>query len=528
MRFSSGRLFSCRGRDALTFLQNLTTNDTRYLAEPNKAEHTCFLNTKGRTVFEAALALSAESEEGKPHVLLEVAADQAADVLAHLKRARVRAKVDLLDYTATHAVTSIVHTDPFALSSQDAPTRRLQGEIMGHARQAITGGGVAGAGAAAFEDCRNPRMGIHVLAPRERQLDSLNMGEAPLRHLQALRVLLGLPEGREVSDSIPLEWNLPYLNAVSFAKGCYLGQELIARGHFRGLVRKRFVPVFFSPAGAPQRPVACANPIAVATVRQTDAAMLRRQHGVEPGGHGRGQGHGPSQRHDFPDSQAPGHWQTHSRIHSAGASTHKAAAQPVPTHRIRLPFPFLDLDWRGAVEVGAPLASEAAADKGERVGKVVGWVPGTNVGFVNLRLERIGHVFPGAPPRKAQDTMVPPPKGETAEGSSSSETAEAAGGGDAEQAMREESQLRYGHDDFSDEAVVQQYLALQERCAARLVDFKVGPAASAAGDAAAKDKHVYHVTPVLPAYWRHIPHSGMEELVAGPPPITPAAAGTLA
>jgi len=42
---------------------------------------------------------------------------------------------------------------------------------------------------------------------------------------------------------IPLEYNLDGLNAISFTKGCYVGQELIARSHFRGVVRKRLMPV---------------------------------------------------------------------------------------------------------------------------------------------------------------------------------------------------------------------------------------------------------------------------------------------
>jgi folate-binding protein YgfZ len=44
-------------------------------------------------------------------------------------------------------------------------------------------------------------------------------------------------------ESIALECNVEWLNGASFEKGCYLGQELMARAHFTGLVRKRLVPV---------------------------------------------------------------------------------------------------------------------------------------------------------------------------------------------------------------------------------------------------------------------------------------------
>lgn len=44
---------------------------------------------------------------------------------------------------------------------------------------------------------------------------------------------------------MPLEYNLAGLNAISFDKGCYVGQELIARTHHRGVIRKRLLPLRF-------------------------------------------------------------------------------------------------------------------------------------------------------------------------------------------------------------------------------------------------------------------------------------------
>ena len=57
--------------------------------------------------------------------------------------------------------------------------------------------------------------------------------------------LLGVPNGAAElpsAEALPLESNLELLSGVSFAKGCYLGQELTARTHFRGVVRKRVLP----------------------------------------------------------------------------------------------------------------------------------------------------------------------------------------------------------------------------------------------------------------------------------------------
>ena len=60
------------------------------------------------------------------------------------------------------------------------------------------------------------------------------------------RYELGIGEG--VTDMppgacIPLEHNVVFMNGVSFQKGCYIGQELTARTHHTGVIRKRLMPI---------------------------------------------------------------------------------------------------------------------------------------------------------------------------------------------------------------------------------------------------------------------------------------------
>jgi folate-binding protein YgfZ len=71
-----------------------------------------------------------------------------------------------------------------------------------------------------------------------KSLEHVARGTAPA--LNVLRVESGRPEwGRDMDDTtIPQEANLGRLNALSFDKGCYTGQETVARIHFRGHVNR--------------------------------------------------------------------------------------------------------------------------------------------------------------------------------------------------------------------------------------------------------------------------------------------------
>ncbi|XP_020271130.1 putative transferase At4g12130, mitochondrial, partial [Asparagus officinalis] len=73
--------------------------------------------------------------------------------------------------------------------------------------------------------------------------------EANEEHYLQWRVERGIAEGSTKipkGDAIPLEYNLVGLNAISFDEGCYVGQELVARTHHRGVIRKRLLPMKFT------------------------------------------------------------------------------------------------------------------------------------------------------------------------------------------------------------------------------------------------------------------------------------------
>jgi len=104
--------------------------------------------------------------------------------------------------------------------------------------------------------CCDPRLstlGVRILAPADEDISlqkdrDTSVCQDNRLSYRVFRYRLGIGEG--VNDlppenGFPLEANGDYLHGISFHKGCYIGQELTARTHHTGVIRKRLMPVFF-------------------------------------------------------------------------------------------------------------------------------------------------------------------------------------------------------------------------------------------------------------------------------------------
>jgi len=96
-------------------------------------------------------------------------------------------------------------------------------------------------------DPRHPSLGMRVLSLSNPSGDFAKMMQKYFQSsagtYAVLRRLAGVAEGSEISGKTALECNQEFLNAVSFQKGCYLGQELTARSQHLGTIRKRILPL---------------------------------------------------------------------------------------------------------------------------------------------------------------------------------------------------------------------------------------------------------------------------------------------
>jgi folate-binding protein YgfZ len=217
------------GADRVAFLQGLVSNDVMKVG-PAATVYACLLTPQGKFLHDFFLV------DADDALLLECDGGRRDDLIRRLAAYRLRSKVEIADATDRFAV--------FALFGDLAASRLVGGPAAG-AERGFAGGIV-------YDDPRLPALGSRVLLPKPADAAALKSAGAVVgdaadydRH----RIGLGVPDGgrdMEVGKAILLENDIDLLNGISWDKGCYMGQELTARTRYRGLVKKRLVPVAIS------------------------------------------------------------------------------------------------------------------------------------------------------------------------------------------------------------------------------------------------------------------------------------------
>ena len=110
------------------------------------------------------------------------------------------------------------------------------------------------ASATAYADPRLPALGLRVMLPPHRGSDAAaELGAVIVEpdEYQAHRIALGIPQGGvdfSYGDAFPHEADMDQFGGVDFAKGCYVGQEVVSRMEHRGIARTRALPIRYEGA----------------------------------------------------------------------------------------------------------------------------------------------------------------------------------------------------------------------------------------------------------------------------------------
>ena len=203
-------IISLEGEAPIAFLQDILTADIASLGA-NEMRQSCLLSPQGRILIEMSILIPAQNGEAER---LYIACDesQADELMKKLKLYRLRRKI------------TIDRCDDYSLiASDEAP--EFDDMLV------------------CAPDKRAPNRGYLAIIKSD-AIPALTLSDKA-QH-KAHRLLDAIPEGPEElvpNRALMLEAGLDMFDAVDFKKGCYIGQEVTARTRWRGLVKRRLVPV---------------------------------------------------------------------------------------------------------------------------------------------------------------------------------------------------------------------------------------------------------------------------------------------
>ncbi len=189
------------GDDRVAFLQGLVSNDIE-VVRPGRAVWAALLTAQGKWLADFFVYSDAET------LLLDCEAEQVPTLVQRLSRYKLRMKATLRAEPALH-----VH-------------------VAWDGRPDVSG--------IIAPDPRLPNFAWRILTTEPL------VANATPEDWDAHRLAAGLPDGSkdmEADRSVLLEAGFDELDGVSWSKGCYMGQELTARTKYRGLIKRRLVPV---------------------------------------------------------------------------------------------------------------------------------------------------------------------------------------------------------------------------------------------------------------------------------------------
>jgi tRNA-modifying protein YgfZ len=204
------------GPDARSFLNGLLTADIAQMA-PGTPRFAALLTPQGKIIVDC--------------LVVEATADDGGGFFLDCPRALVGTLVEKLSFYKLRAKVTIENLS----------------ETLGV--MAVWDGAGTTEYGLVYPDPRLAALGQRIVLPphvaKEAAAD-LRAEPADAAEYEAHRIALGVPRGGLdfiYGDAFPHEADMDQLNGVDFAKGCYVGQEVVSRIEHRGTARNRVIPV---------------------------------------------------------------------------------------------------------------------------------------------------------------------------------------------------------------------------------------------------------------------------------------------
>ena len=221
--FEDRSFFEIKGEDKDTFLQGLITNDINKCTD-KKSIYSAFLSPQGKFLADFFILKYENSYLFEtPKLFLE-------ELLKKLNNYKLRSKIDIVEKQSLTSLSILGSDEIFGKLDSLGSTIKIDDGY-------------------AFIDPRNKELGIKVIINK----DTINffakkydLIEEDINKYEEIRINNAIPNSifdLKYNNSLILENNFDKINAISWDKGCYVGQEITARIKYRSLLKKNLLKV---------------------------------------------------------------------------------------------------------------------------------------------------------------------------------------------------------------------------------------------------------------------------------------------
>ena len=223
-------LILVEGPDAATLLQSQLSNSVLGLKRTplggiaqgsDSVRLVGYCNPKGRLLASAWIGLFPESTDAEDRFALFISKDIAASTAKRLSMYVLRSKVKVLDASSEWEVFGSYQTE----EDEESITQH-QGTISLRMPDVLT---------------ENQSFKRTLIAQKKSEISQSSIDESPLKQWNSLEVFSAIPRIVLATQEqfVPQMINFESVAGVDFKKGCYPGQEIVARSQYRGAVKRR-------------------------------------------------------------------------------------------------------------------------------------------------------------------------------------------------------------------------------------------------------------------------------------------------